>query len=74
MSPSSWSVYKYQWSVARLVQAWKGHCVYRLHFISETIHYVLFVILGVIVFLRGTGVNLWWDCSVGTVVCTNCKS
>ena len=32
------------------------------------------VILGVIVFLRGTGVNLWWDCSVGTVVCTNCKS
>ena len=59
---------------ARLVQAWKGHCVYRLHFISESIHYVLFVILGVIVFLRGAGVNLWWDCSVGTVVCTNCKS
>ena len=42
----------------RLVQAWKGHCVYRLHFISESIHCVLFVILGVIVFLRGAGVNL----------------
>ena len=73
MSPSSWSVYKYQWSVARLVQAWKGHCVYRLHFISETIHCVLFVILGVIVFLRGAGVNLlggtvqWWQWCVQTV-------
>ena len=73
MSPSSWSVYKYQWSVARLVQAWKGHCVYRLHFISESIHCVLFVILGVIVFLRGAGVNLlggtvqWGEWCVQTV-------